>query len=108
MCIPLLGGSFYLMSKGFQSKWEHAIPKCRENKGQQISLTFRKIPDPGTEHSSTKAADARDHSGPPFAVHAPHHHYNLANLIADADNAIAAALVRRAAIRSHSIFDWCM
>jgi alkylated DNA repair dioxygenase AlkB len=41
--ITLKNGSLLIMKSGFQSKYQHSIPKTRKKVGERINLTFRKI-----------------------------------------------------------------
>lgn len=41
--IILKNGSLLIMKSGFQSKYQHSIPKTKKKVGERINLTFRKI-----------------------------------------------------------------
>lgn len=41
--ITLKNGSLLIMKRGFQSKYQHSIPKTRKKVEERINLTFRKI-----------------------------------------------------------------
>lgn len=41
--IILKNGSLLIMKSGFQSKFQHSIPKTKKKVGERINLTFRKI-----------------------------------------------------------------
>ena len=41
--IILKNGSLLIMKSGFQSKYQHSIPKTKKKVRERINLTFRKI-----------------------------------------------------------------
>ncbi|MFN3196019.1 MAG: alpha-ketoglutarate-dependent dioxygenase AlkB family protein [Chlorobiota bacterium] len=41
--ITLKNGSLLIMKSGFQSRYQHSIPKTRKKVGERINLTFRRI-----------------------------------------------------------------
>lgn len=41
--ITLKNGSLLIMKSGFQSRYQHSIPKTKKKVGERINLTFRKI-----------------------------------------------------------------
>lgn len=41
--IPLKNGSLLIMKSGFQSKYQHSVPKTKKKVGERINLTFREI-----------------------------------------------------------------
>ncbi|KAJ7049961.1 hypothetical protein C8F01DRAFT_1181112 [Mycena amicta] len=56
---PLANGSLLIMRGATQENWKHEIPKETHVRAGRISLTFRQLPDPGTQdigaRRSTKA-----------------------------------------------------